>query len=134
MKTIIVLGAIIEKDGKILLARRKAGRGMAGKWEFPGGKLEPGETEQECLKREIMEEMKTVIETGEFFAETVYGMGKREINLKCYKAKLLTEKMKLTDHDAIVWVTPDEVMDYDLSPADAAIAKKLKFGRSRGNA
>lgn len=129
VKTIIVLGAIIEKEGKILIARRMIGQSMAGKWEFPGGKLEPGETEKECLKREIQEEMKVDIEVLDFFAESKYGMGKTEINLKCYKAKLVSEDMKLFNHDVIVWVTPDELLNYNMPPADVVIAKKLKYER-----
>jgi len=129
VKTIIVLGAIIEKEGKILIARRMIGQSMAGKWEFPGGKLEPGETEKECLKREIHEEMKVDIEVLDFFAESKYGMGKTEINLKCYKAKLVSEDIKLFNHDVIVWVTLDELLNYNMPPADVVIAKKLKYER-----
>ncbi len=126
MKTIIVLGAIVEKDGKVLLAKRKKGISMAGKWEFPGGKLEDGETEKECLKREIKEELGVDAEVGNFFAENNWPGKDKIINLKCYKTSLITERMTLTDHDEIAWVKPGELLSYDLAPADVSVAWKLQ--------
>jgi len=124
--TITVLGAIIEKEGKILLARRHTGSSMAGKWEFPGGKLEAGETEKECLKREIKEELNADIEVVDFYAESKWDRGDKIIDLKCYKSRLLTDKLQLIVHDLIVWVTPEELLKYDMPPADMEIAKKMR--------
>jgi 8-oxo-dGTP diphosphatase len=129
MKRIIVLGAIIEKDGKILLARSKTGQGMAGKWEFPGGRPEPAEPEKDWLKKKIFEDMKAEIEVLDFFAETIYGMGKRELNLRCYMAKLLSDKINPPGRDSFVWAIPDKILDYGLSPADVKIANKLVYNR-----
>lgn len=125
MRTIIVVGAIIEKDGRILLARRAAAESMAGKWEFPGGKLEAKETEKDALKREIKEEMKADIEVGGFYAESSWTAGHHVINLKCYKAKFLSAGIELINHDSIAWVDPKELPKYDMTPADKKIAKKL---------
>jgi len=125
MKIIKVLGAIIEKDDTILLARKAQGQSVAGKWEFPGGKLETGESEQECLKREIQEEMKVDVEIKEFFAENLHEYKDKQINLKCYKCHLLSDKIILSDHDSIAWVKPKELLSYDLAPADIPIARKL---------
>jgi mutator protein MutT len=131
MKTIVVLGAVIEKDGMILLARRGPGRSMAGKWEFPGGKLEAGETEKECLRREILEELRVETEVGDFLAESSWDAGDKVINLKCYSSRLLFDNIRLTDHDAVVWVKPDELLLYNMTPADTAVAKKLAAEKGR---
>lgn len=128
MKQINVMGAIFERDGKVLLARRGMGRAMAGMWEFPGGKIMDGETEQECLKREIMEEMGVGIEVGPFFAESSHATGTQDIRLRCYKAKLLSDDMKLADHDLVLWAEPKDLLSYRLAPADVAIAKELIRG------
>ncbi|HRU38924.1 MAG TPA: (deoxy)nucleoside triphosphate pyrophosphohydrolase [Candidatus Goldiibacteriota bacterium] len=125
MNAVIVLGAIIEKDGKVLLARRKSGS-MAGKWEFPGGKLERGETEEQCLVREIREELGVDIETAGFFGESFFESSGRAMILKCHKARLLSGKITLKDHDKAEWVAPEELLSYELAPADVNIAEKLK--------
>ena len=124
-KRIVVLGAIIEKEGKILLARRAQGRNSAGKWEFPGGKLEKGETEQECLMRELKEEMNVEAEVGDHFMDGGSKEEKANIHLRTYKTKLLSYDFNLTAHDIVVWVKPEEIMSYDLATADITIARKL---------
>ena len=76
MRTIDVAAGIIQReDGKILLARRKPGSHLAGYWEFPGGKIEEGESPEECLERELLEELGIVTKTGAFVAESVYDYG-----------------------------------------------------------
>ena len=129
MKRIIVLGAVIEKDGKILLARRKQGQGMADKWEFPGGKPQSSEDEKEWLKNKIFDDIMADIEVVDFFEETIYGMGKRELNLRCYRAKLLSDKINSPCRDSFVWAVQEKILDYDLSPADIKIANKLVYNR-----
>jgi mutator protein MutT len=126
-QAIIVLGAIIEKEGKILLARRHTGQSMAGLWEFPGGKLGAGETEKQCLKREVNEELKADIEVLDFFAESQWDRGDKIVALKCYKAKLLSDNVELNSHDIIAWVASDELMKYQMPPADEEIAKKMRY-------
>ena len=128
-QTIIVIGAIIEKDGKILLARRHTGQSMAGLWEFPGGKLGAKETEKECLKREVNEELKADIEVLDFFAESHWDRGDKIVTLKCYKAKLLSDNVELNSHDIIAWVASDELLKYHMPPADDEIAKKMRYGK-----
>ena len=129
MKKIIVLGALVVKEERILLARRKPEKAMAGKWEFPGGKLKDDETEQECIKREIKEEMNVDIEVLKYFDTSVYIYPYKTIELRCYYAKLLNEDLKLSDHSEIVWVDRGSLFKYDLAPADILIAQKIGEGK-----
>jgi mutator protein MutT len=126
MKTTTVLGAIIEKSGSVLLAKRKMHKAMGGKWEFPGGKLEDGESDRECLSREIMEEFSVEIEVFDFYMDSSIQHGDKIIHLKTYKTKLLSDKFMLVDHDEVAWVKPQDLIKYELSEADVAIAQSLK--------
>ena len=121
-----VIAAIILKEGKVLIAQRAQGQNLAGKWEFPGGKVEPGESPEECLVREIREELGIKIEVDEFFGESVYRYDTVVIKLLAYKAVYVDGEYKLTVHSQIKWVKPDELDNYDLAPADIAFVKKLK--------
>ena len=79
-----VTAAIIQREGLILAARRKQGSHMAGYWEFPGGKIEPGETPEECLQRELKEELSIESKIGPFFEESCYDYGTKQIRLLSY--------------------------------------------------
>jgi len=121
-----VTAAIIINDGKVLIAQRAENQGLAGKWEFPGGKVEPGETHEECLVREIKEELGIKIEVDSFFAESIYHYDAGKIRLLAYKARWNDGEYKLTAHSQIKWVKPNELDNYDFSPADIPFIKKLK--------
>ena len=101
-----VTAAIIINDGKILIAQRAEDQKLAGKWEFPGGKVEFGETPEECLKREIKEELGIKIEVDKFFAESIYQYNIGTIKLLAYKARWIDGEYKLTAHTQIKWVKP----------------------------
>jgi len=116
-----VTAGIIENEDKILLARRREGKHLAGYWEFPGGKIETGESPEECLKRELQEEFSILSEVGDFVAESVFSYPGKIISLKAYKVKLLSGDFKLIDHDKVEWVKPEDVMTYLLAPADVPI-------------
>jgi len=120
-----VIAAIIMKDGKVLIAQRGQGQRLAGKWEFPGGKLEEGETPQECLKREIKEELDMDIEVEGYFGESVYHYETGPIRLVAYKARMLGESCRLNVHSRMEWVAPHELAKYDFAPADVPIVDKL---------
>jgi 8-oxo-dGTP diphosphatase len=120
-----VTAAIIEKDGKILIARRAPGQKQAGKWEFPGGKIEPGETAPVCLMRELKEELGIATEIGNKMGESIYHYEHGAIRLIAFKAVWLSGQIRLSVHDEYAWVKPDELLTYDLAPADIPIIREL---------
>jgi 8-oxo-dGTP diphosphatase len=121
----IVTAGIIEKDGKILIAKRKSGKCIGAKWEFPGGKLEQGETPEECLKRELKEELDFDVEVGEYVISSFFYCDGREIELRAYKVRYISGDMILCDHDEAQWVSPDELGNYEFTLPDVPIVKKL---------
>ena len=98
--------AIIESIGKILIARRAQDQKLAGKWEFPGGKVEDGESPEECLKRELEEEFGIQTEVGEFICSNKHHYDHISIELMAYRVKYISGEFTLTDHDTIEWVNP----------------------------
>ncbi len=122
---IAVTAAILVKDEKILIGRRKPGLRYAGKWEFPGGKVEPGETLRDCLKRELSEELDIQVEVGAAFAETVFSYHRGPVHLTAFWVDWIDGEMRATDHDRIAWVSPADLIAYDLLPADIPFAEKL---------
>jgi len=123
----LVTAAIIINNGKVLIAQRAEKQKLAGKWEFPGGKIEFGETPEECLKREIKEELGINTEVNDFFCESIYHYDTGAIKLIAYKAQWIDGECKLTAHSQIKWVNPPELENYDFSPADIYFVKKLKM-------
>lgn len=121
-----VIAAIIMKDDKVLIAQRAEGQKLAGKWEFPGGKMEDGETPEEYLKREIKEELDIDIEVEEFFGESIYHYESGLIRLVAYKARLLGGQCRLKIHRRVDWVKPHDLADYDFAPADVPFVDKLR--------
>ena len=122
-----VTAAIILKDNKILIAQRAPGDKLAGKWELPGGKLEPGETPQECLKREIQEEFDVDVEVLDFFAESIYEYNSGTIKLLAFWCKWISGSFTLKVHSRIVWAAYNELDLYDFAPADIPLVEKLKL-------
>ena len=118
--------AIIEQNGKILIARRAAEQKLAGKWEFPGGKVEDGESPEECLERELEEEFGIQVEVGEFITSNKHHYDHISIELLAFRVKYISGEFTLTDHDKIEWVNPGELLDYDLAEADVPIARELE--------
>ena len=129
-KTINVVGAAIVKDGKVLCAQRGEGRSLAGFWEFPGGKQEPGETMPECLYRELKEEFGLETEIGDFIMTSPYDYETGSIVLHAYFVSAPDAEIKKLDaHEQYKWVTPSELSDYEFAPADRPIvAALLKSG------
>lgn len=121
-----VAAGIIEKDSKILIAMRKKNDTLGGKWEFPGGKIEPGETPEECLKRELKEEFDIETEVGRFFLSTKFRYYLIPIELLVYKVRYLSGNFKVNEHDEIKWVTPGELDNYEFVGPDRPIVKAVK--------
>ena len=123
---ITVTAAVIELDGKILAARKKSGLHLSGLWEFPGGKVEPGESPEESLARELEEELGIRCTIGAFVGASIYRYGKEPIKLLGYFAAPLSTSFALTDHDQIRWLAPEELFSVDWAPADVPLAEKVQ--------
>lgn len=119
-----VTAGVIRRDGRILLAQRKDGH-LAGKWEFPGGKIEPGETPETCLRRELHEEFEIEVRVGEHIATSVFEYKELTIELMGYEAEYLSGDFVLVDHSKIVWVEPKDLPGWDLAPADIPIVEAV---------
>lgn len=125
MKTIDVTAAIIENEGRFLIAKRAKGKHLEGKWEFPGGKIEPSETPEVCLARELKEEFGITAKILDFLAESNFDYGDRNIKLLGYRAKYITGEFQLNAHDEIRWISLDEFDKYDFAEADLPLIEKL---------
>ena len=121
MKT--VTAAIIRKNQKILLARRSADDRHGGFWEFPGGKVEVGESLAECLERELLEELGVLSKVGGVVCTSEFTYDHGSIRLIALDATLMPGDLRLTSHDRIEWVELSHLLEYELLPADIPIAK-----------
>ncbi len=120
-----VTAAVIRKDGKILIARRKKAC-MGYRWEFPGGKLEENETLEECLKREIREELGIDIAVGSLLSARKHVINcQAAIILYAYHAEHISGDIVLTDHDAIEWVSPEDLPRYSFPDPDRQVVEEL---------
>ncbi len=125
MKTINVVAAITIKDHKIFATQRGYGEFKNG-WEFPGGKIETGETPQQALKREIKEELDADINVGELFDTIEYDYPNFHLSMKCFLCTLTSDQLVLKEHEAAKWLTRDNLDSVAWLPADVTIIEKLK--------
>ncbi|HVJ49847.1 (deoxy)nucleoside triphosphate pyrophosphohydrolase [Desulfitobacterium sp.] len=121
-----VTAAIILKDNRVLIVQRTPGDKLAGKWEFPGDKIEPGETPQECLKREIREELDVEVEVLDLFGESIFAYSNGTIRLMAFWCKWVSGDLALKVHSKMAWVDHHELDFYDFAPADIPLAEKVK--------
>ena len=126
MKIIKVVAAILQKEDKILIARKKQGKPLAGYFEFPGGKIEEGETPQEALVREIKEELETEIAVGELIDTIEYDYPTFHLSMDCFWAEIVSGELVLTEHEAAKWLTKDELNSVDWLPADVTLIDKIR--------
>ena len=120
-----VTAAVIERGGKVLIARRKSPF-MGHSWEFPGGKLEDNETLEECLKREIHEELGIDIAVGGLISSRKHVLNcQSAIMLYAYHARYLSGDIVLNDHDEIAWVAPEDIQKYSFPDPDWQIVKDI---------
>lgn len=124
MKTIEVVAAIITKDGKFFATQRGYGEFKDG-WEFPGGKIEPGETPEKALVREIKEELDADIKVGELVDVVEYDYPEFHLTMHCFLCELVSEEITLLEHEAARWLLHDELDSVDWLPADRGLIKLL---------
>lgn len=120
-----VVAAVIQSGDRVLLARRAIHKAMAGKWEFPGGKIEANESPEAALIREISEEFGVKITLGDWICSHCHQYPDVTIKLSAYYASTKEKILESTDHDEIVWVLTNKLHDFDLAEADLPIAKLL---------
>ncbi|NLK08232.1 MAG: (deoxy)nucleoside triphosphate pyrophosphohydrolase [Firmicutes bacterium] len=125
MDTIRVAAGILTDGCRILITRRAPEENFAGKWEFPGGKIENHETEQECLVRELKEELDIDVVVGEFLTEVLHDYGSFKVKLKTYYCTITGGTISVSVHDKYKWVHANELLNYELLPADIPVVKQL---------
>lgn len=118
---VIVTAAAIIMDGRLLIARRIEGEGTAGLWELPGGKLEPGETPEQCLKRELLEELGIEAEIGEKIGESPIVSAKAPMKLAAYVASIISGSPVASVHSELRFVTAEDLSGFEFCPADVPL-------------
>lgn len=125
MKTIKVVAAVIKDNGRIFATQRGYGD-FKGGWEFPGGKIEEGETPQEALKREIREELDTEIVVGDLIDTIEYDYPTFHLSMDCFWCKIVNGDLILKEHQAARWLDKDSITDVQWLPADIELVEKIK--------
>lgn len=125
MKRINVVGAVITKDGLVLCAQRGSAGNLAGLWEFPGGKIEPGESPRVALQREIAEELSCEVEVGDQVTATTHEYDFGVVTLTTFYCRLVAGTPMLTEHAAIAWLLPSELTTIEWAPADVPTVSQI---------
>lgn len=121
-----VVAALIKKDGRYLIAKRLFSKDViAGKYEFPGGKVEPGEDEMVAIEREILEEFGVKVKAEKFITNYMYKYPTRAIDLRLYECSYISGNFTLTDHSEIKWVRVEDFKNYEFMPADKGLVDYL---------
>lgn len=121
-----VVAAAVEREGHVLVVRRAPGRKLEGKWEFPGGKVEPGEGERAALEREMLEELGVRGKAGGLVGECLFTYAFGTVHLKLYRFEWFSGEMTLSVHDRMDWVKPEALASVDFAPADVPLAERLR--------
>ncbi|MCL6560100.1 MAG: 8-oxo-dGTP diphosphatase MutT [Firmicutes bacterium] len=125
MEVLHVTAAIIQQDGRVLITQRKEGSHMGLKWEFPGGKIEHGESAEECLKREIKEELDIDVGVGKKLMVVEHQYNEKKVILHCYWCRFLEGKFKARECRDFKWVNVSDLKNFDFAGADLPVVKKL---------
>ena len=121
-----VVAALIWDGGRFLVCQRPENKARGLLWEYVGGKVEPGETKQEALIRECREELGVTITVGDMFMDVVHEYPDITVHLTLYHAKITEGTIQLLEHNAVAWITPDEIPDYSFCPADKDINERIQ--------
>ncbi len=125
MKIVKVVAAVIKENNKIFATQRGYGDFKDG-WEFPGGKIEPGETPQEALRREIREELDTEIQVGDLIDTIEYDYPSFHLSMQCFWCNVISGDLVLKEHEAARWLSKDEVDSVAWLPADVGLIEKIR--------
>lgn len=122
-----MVAAVIERAGRILIARRRVGSHLGGLWEFPGGKGRPGEAPEAALVREIREELDAAVTVGELLDDVEWAYPEKTVRLRFFRCALEGEP-RAAEGQEIAWVRPEELGRYEFPPADAGLVARLRRG------
>lgn len=125
MKTVRVVAAVIRKDDKIFATQRGYGEFKDG-WEFPGGKIEDGESPEQALIREIKEELDTDINVGDLIDTIEYDYPNFHLSMDCFWCEILQGKLELKEHESARWLSKEKLYSIDWLPADVGLIEKIK--------
>ena len=125
MATVDVTCGLIFSNDRVFICRRKPDKSLGGYWEFPGGKVESGETCEECLARELREELGMEVLVGQKFMTNEHSYEHIAIRLIAYRCEFISFNQTLTDHDKYEWACVDELTSWNFAPADIPIAAAL---------
>ena len=121
-----VVAALIYEGERFMICQRPAHKARGLLWEFVGGKIEPGETGEEALRRECMEELAVEVSVGEVYMELVHEYPDLTVHLTLYRAAIVSGTPQLLEHNELRYILPSEIPDFDFCPADEEILKKLR--------
>lgn len=121
-----VVAAMIRDGERILICRRPEGKAQGGRWEFPGGKIEPGETGEAALARECREELDVKLNVGAALADVVQEYPEKCVHLTLYEARIAGGEPRRLEHSDIRWITAAQLGEFDWCPADARLLEKLR--------
>lgn len=122
----VVAAVIKDERGKVLITQRNLKKSQGGLWEFPGGKIEPNETREDAVVREIKEELDIDIKVIGYLSEKVFNYPEKDINLIALECKKINGNIKLLEHEDYRWVDSSELENFEFAPADMFIVEKLK--------
>lgn len=121
----VVAAVIIDENGKILITQRNLKKSQGGLWEFPGGKIEPNETREEAIVRELREELNIDTKVEGYIDEKIFNYPEKDINLIALQCKILGGNMVLNEHEDAKWIDRKEFYNYEFAPADMFIVKNI---------
>jgi 8-oxo-dGTP diphosphatase len=121
----LVTAAVIEEEGKVLIARRKTGDRFGGCWEFPGGKIEPGELPEEALKREIREELDIEVRVGDLLCSFPFRIRDINMELMAFRTTRMAGAIACREHDEIRWVDPADLPSFEMTEPDRRVVSAL---------
>lgn len=121
----VVAAILLDAEGRFLLARKKQGKPLAGYWEFPGGKVQPEESAENAIRREILEELNLNVTSCKLFCAYRYEKTDRMLDFSFFLCSFVPATPVLTDHDAIAWLIATDLPHYDLAPADRLAARLI---------
>lgn len=126
MKRIEVVAAVISRDGKYFATQRGYGE-FKDYWEFPGGKMEPGESREQALRREIMEELDTEIRVEDFLMTVDYDYPAFHLTMHCFLCTVVSDRLELKEHESAMWLVPQDLRTVNWLPSDEAVVEKLSL-------